>query len=73
MRHINIIAMKDVIISEKAREKEMLSKSIVNTITSAEIAWMLSFVDLIKRYNEIMSNADLDVAKKFRLTDIKKY
>ena len=43
--------MKDVIISQKARKKEMLSKSIANTTAPAKIAQVLSLVDLAERYN----------------------
>ena len=35
--HTNIIAMKDVIIEKKAREKEGLLEGIANTITPAEV------------------------------------
>ena len=36
--HTNIIAMKDVIIEEKAREKEGLLESIADTTASAKVA-----------------------------------
>ena len=73
IRHTNIIAMKDVIISEKAREEEILSESIADTTTPAELARVLSFVDLAGRYNWAMSDVNLDIAKKLELTGIKKY
>ena len=73
MRHINIIAMKDVIISEKAREEKMLSEGIVDMTALAEIARVSSSVDFAERYNWAMSNTDLDVAKKLELINIKKY
>ncbi len=74
VRHTNIIAMKDVIISEKAREEEILSlKGIADTTALAEVAWVSSPVDLAGRYNWAMSNADLDIAKELGLTSIKKY
>ena len=38
-----------------------------------EIAQALSFIDFEKKYILVMSNVDLDVAKKLGLTDIKKY
>ncbi len=65
--------MKDVIISKKVREDELLSESIVDTTALAEVARVSSPVDLVGRYNWAMSDADLDVAKELRLTDIKKY
>ncbi len=65
--------MKDVIISEKAREEEMLSEGIVDTTALAEVARVSNPVDLAKRYNWAMSNANLDVAKEQGLTSIKKY
>ena len=71
--HTNIIAMKDMIISEKAKEEETLWKGIINTIVPVQITQILSFVDLARRYNWAISNANLDAAKKLGLTGIKKY
>ncbi len=65
--------MKGVIISEKAREEKMLPESITDTTAPAEVARVLTPVDLARRYNWAMSNADLDVAKELGLTGIKKY
>ncbi len=65
--------MKDVIILEKIRKEEILSKDIVDTTMSAKVAWVLSLVDFTRRYNLAMNNANLDVAKELRLTSIKKY
>ncbi len=65
--------MKDVIISEKAREDEMLSESITDTTAPAEVARVSSLVDLVGRYNWVMSNVDLNTAKELGLTSIKKY
>ncbi len=45
VRHTNIIAMKDVIISEKAREKK-LSEGPADTTAPAEMARTLSPIDL---------------------------
>ena len=73
MRHINIIAMKDMIISEKAREEETLSEDITNTTVPANVAVILSLVSLTGRYNKAMSDIDLDIVKKLGLTGIKKY
>ncbi len=65
--------MKDVIISEKAREDKMLSESIADTIAPAEVPRVSSPVDLVGRYNWAMSDVDLDAAKELGLTGIKKY
>ncbi len=66
--------MKDVIILEKAREEEMLSlEGIADTTAPAEVARVSSPVDLIGRYNWVMSNTNLNAAKELGLTDIKKY
>ena len=71
--YTNIHAMKDGIILEKAREKKELSRSIVDTIAPAEVAWALSPVNLAGRYTWAISNADLDEANELGLTGIKKY
>ena len=65
--------MKNMIISKKTREEKMLLESIVDTTTPAEVVEVSSFINLARRFNQAMSNADLDAAKKLRLTDIKKY
>lgn len=51
----------------------MLSKNIANTITLAKMIKVSSFISFIKRYILIMSNTNLDIAKKQKLTSIKKY
>ena len=71
--HANIIAIKDVIIEEKARKKEGLSEGIVNTTMPAEVARASSPVDLTRKYMWVISNANIDAAKKLGLTSIKKY
>ena len=73
MWHPNIIAIKDLIISEKVREEKMLLEGIENTTAPAEVALVSSLVDLTGRYNWAMSDADLDIAKKLGLISIKKY
>ena len=65
--------MKAVIILEKTREEEMLSKNIANTTTPAEVAQVSSLVDLTGRYNWAMNDANLDLVKELGLTGIKKY
>ena len=65
--------MKDMIISTKAKEKEILLKGVADITALVEVAQVLSLVDLAGRYNWAMSNADLDIAKKLGLIGIKKY
>ncbi len=62
-----------MIVLEKAREDKILSESIADMTVPAEVARVTSPVNLIGRYNWAMSDADLDVAKKLRLTSIKIY
>ena len=68
-----MIAMKDVISEKKAREKKELLENIADTTMPTKVAQALSPVDLAEKYIWTMSNADLDVTKKLRLTSIKKY
>ena len=51
----------------------MLLESIADTTVPAEVAQVLNFVNFAVRYNWAMSDANLDIAKKLGLTDIKKY
>ena len=62
-----------MIIEEKAREKKGLSEDITDTTTLAKVAWTLNLVDLAGKYMWAISNANIDAAKKLRLTGIKKY
>lgn len=62
-----------MIITEKAKEKQKLSKGIAHTTMLAKKAWASSSFDLAKRYIWAMSNVDLDASKKLGLTGIKKY
>ncbi len=66
--------MKDMIISEKVREKEILSiEGIADTNAPAEVARISNPVNLAGRYIWAMSDSNLDVAKELELTGIKKY
>ncbi len=49
VRYTNIIAIKDVIISEKVREKE-LSEGPMDTTVPAEVARASSLIDLAWKY-----------------------
>ena len=51
----------------------MLLEGIVNTTAPAEVAQVSSPIDLVKRYNWAISNANLDVVKELELIGIKKY
>ena len=62
-----------MIISKKVKKEKTLSKDIIDTIALVKVAQVLSLVDLTKRYNWAMSDANLDIAKKLELTGIKKY
>ena len=65
--------MKDVIIEAKIREKGRLSESISDTTMLVELAQVSNLIDLPRKYLWAMSNINLDMAKKLRLTGIKKY
>ena len=71
--HTNIIAMKDMIIKEKARKKERLLKGIADTTAPTEVAQALSLVDLARKYIWAINNANIDAAKELGLIGIKKY
>lgn len=45
MSHTNIIAIKDRIILKKAKKKEKLSETIINTTVVAKVAQKLSLVE----------------------------
>ncbi len=64
--------MKDVIISEKAREKK-LSEGLTATTALAEVARALNPINLAWKYRWAMSNVDMDLAKELGLTGVKKY
>ncbi len=72
MQHTNIIAMKDVIILEKARKRK-LSGGPADTTAPAEMARASSHSDLAWKYRWAMSNVYMDAAKELRLTRVKKY
>lgn len=65
--------MKNMIISEKTKEKEELLEGIIDISKSANVALALNSVNLAKRYKWAINNIDLDTAKKLRLAGIKKY
>lgn len=64
--------MKDMIISEKVREKE--GQLIVgNAIKLVEIVKMSYPIDLGGKYMWTISNTNINVIKDLRLTNMKKY
>lgn len=73
VRYINIIATKNIIILGRVRKKEKLSKNITETTTLAEMPWVSSYINFAWRYRWSMSNVNLDVVKKLKLTGIEKY
>ena len=74
VRHTNVIAMKDVVISQKAWEKEgQLVIKNVDKIAQTEVMRTSSLIDLDGKYMWAMSNVDIDTARDLGLTGIKKY
>ena len=73
VRNTNIIAMKDMIIKEKAGEKKELLEGIADITAPAKVTQAPSSIDLARKYMWAISNANLDAAKKLRLTSIIKY
>ena len=74
VRHTNVIAMKDVVTSKKAREKEgQLVVRNADKIAQAEVARTSSPMDLDGKYIWAMSNIDIDAARDLGLTGIKKH
>ena len=74
VRHTNIIAMKDVIISIRSLEKEgQLVVTNADKIALAEVGRTSSPTDLDGKYIWAISNIDIDVARDLGLTEIKKH
>lgn len=71
--YINIIIIKDTIISIKAKKKQKPSKSITHKTMLVKMASISSSINFAKRYKYIISNNDLDKAKKLKFIKIKKY
>lgn len=49
---------------EKTKEKKELSKSIVDSNALVEVARALNLVDLARKYNYVINNADLNKTKE---------
>ncbi len=75
VRHTNIIVIKDVIaVAEKGREnKELLAMENVDKTAMAEVAKVLSAIDLGSKHSWTISNTDIDAAGDLGLISIKKY
>ena len=74
IRHTNEIAMKDVVISKKAQEKErQLELRNADKIAQAKVARSSSPMDLDGKYMWVMSNVNIDAARDLGLIGIKKY
>lgn len=68
-----MIIMKDAIIPKKAMEKKKLLEGIADITVLTEVAQKSSSINFAKKYKYIMSNTDIDIAKKLKLTRAKKY
>ena len=74
IRHTNVIAIKDVIISKKALKKEgQLVVRNADKIALVEVRKTSSPMDLDDKYIWAISNVDIDAAKDLGLTGIKKH
>ena len=74
VRHTNVIAMKDVIISKKALEKErQLVVKNADKIALAKVGKTLSPMDFDGKYMWAISNVDIDATRDLGLTGIKKH
>ena len=74
VHHTNVIAMKDVIISKKALEKEgQLVVRNADKIALAEVGRTSSPMGLDGKYMWAISNVDIDAARDLGLTGIKKH
>lgn len=51
MQHINIIVIKNIILFQKATEKEELSEDIADITILAKVAQAISFINLALKYN----------------------
>ncbi len=73
--HINIIAMKDmIVVAEKGGEnKELLAIENVDKTAMAEVAKVSSAIDLRSKHIWAISNADMDEVRDVGLIGIKKY
>lgn len=73
--HTNIIAIKNMIVAaEKGKKnREPLAIENANKTVMAKFAKVSSTINLFNKYNEAISNADIDLAGDLVLTDIKKY
>lgn len=64
--------MKDVIAVIK-RDRELLVIENTNKTVIAEVAKLLSIIDLESKYSQAINNIDMDTVGDLRLTGIKKY
>lgn len=67
--------MKDIIVVvERDGENEMsLAMENINKIPMTEVGKMLGAIDHDLKYNQAISNIDIDVTEDLELTSIKKY
>lgn len=58
---------------KKIKKEEKLLEDIINITPSADIAQAITSVDLTLKHQWLISNANLDIAKKLGLTKVNKY
>lgn len=74
IRHINIIAMKDIIkVAKKNRKNQEPLAEKFNKAAIIKIAKVLKAIDMNSKYKQAINNTDINAARDLRLTSIKKY
>ena len=75
MYHMNIIAMKDIIavIERGGKNKELLAIKNTDKTAMTEVAKMSNAINFGSKYNWVISNTNIDVARNLKLINIKKY
>lgn len=71
--HINIITMKNIIISKNQKKKNQFVIKNTNKIILAEVAKTLSLINFNSKYIQIINNIHIYIAKNFKFTSIIKY
>lgn len=59
--------------AKRRREKKLLTIKNANKTGMAEVAKVMSGIDHGNKYNQVINNANIDVARNQRPTSIKKY
>lgn len=66
-----IVAIKNIIICKKIRGIENILENLVDTYKPAKVAKILSFADLVRRLEQVMSKVNKETAKELGLTKFK--